>query len=95
MERAGTEVVQMESKLCASGDQNRFKSLLENLNSFRQNKQLCDVEIEVSAYSEHLIRNGQMMANNQQKQAKSVREPGSQENYFHRKNKLLNLTKVI
>ncbi|KAI3415800.1 hypothetical protein GPALN_016292 [Globodera pallida] len=36
----------LESKLCASGDQKSFKSMLENFHSLRVNKKLCDVEIE-------------------------------------------------
>jgi hypothetical protein len=37
----------LEHKLSAFHDHNYFKALLANLNTLRQNKQLCDVEIEV------------------------------------------------
>jgi hypothetical protein len=37
----------MEKRLTAHTDQDSFKAFLGNLNTFRLNKQLCDVELEV------------------------------------------------
>uniref|UniRef100_A0A914HDI9 BTB domain-containing protein n=1 Tax=Globodera rostochiensis TaxID=31243 RepID=A0A914HDI9_GLORO len=41
----------LENKLSASGDQQSFKSMLENFHSLRVNKKLCDVEIECQGKS--------------------------------------------